>query len=264
MVADKVIIELGLEKKISIAHLTDIHISLADERDSHLADHAVERATVFYEEANKPEKTPSEYFREAIDFSEKNCDLCIITGDVIDFVSAKNIEETEAILSGKDYMFTAGNHEFCPRVGVPDSFARKADIFGDIQKSFKGNMFFESRIVGGVNLVTVDNSYYNYSALHIKMLKEEIEKGLPILLFSHVPLSDPTLKLERHHRDLVPDGYMMEQNRAFLELVSSCELIKAVFSGHWHVPAKFRITESLTEYITPGLFKGAFTLIEVV
>ncbi|MBQ1224033.1 MAG: metallophosphoesterase [Oscillospiraceae bacterium] len=264
MKAEKIRIELGLEKQVNVAHITDIHLCLADERDAHLIDHAKERANVFYEEASCPEKTPSEYFREALEYSEKNCDTCVITGDVIDFISAKNLEESEEILSGKNYMFTAGNHEFCPRVGVPDSFARKADVFEDIQSFFNGNMFFESRILGGVNLVTIDNSYYNYSAVQIKMLKAEIEKGLPIIIFSHVPLSDPILKLDYHHRDLVPDEYMMEQNRAMLELIKSSDLIKAVFSGHWQVPGKKEITDQLTEYITPGLFKGVLTHIEIV
>ena len=101
MKAEKIKIELGLKKTLNVAHLTDIHLCLADERDAHLIDHAKERANVFYEEASCPEKTPSEYFREALEYSEKNCDTCVITGDVIDFISAKNLEESEEILSGK-------------------------------------------------------------------------------------------------------------------------------------------------------------------
>ena len=264
MKTERIKIEIGLGSKVDIAHITDVHLCLADERDAHLIDHAKERSGVFFEEASQPEKTPSEYFCEAMEYSEANCDTCVITGDVIDFISAKNLEESEKILSGKNYMFTAGNHEFCPRVGVPDSFARKSDVFADIQASFGGDMFFEARVIGGVNLVTVDNSYYNYSAIQIEKLKNEIKKGLPIIIFSHVPLSDPILKLDYHHRDLVLDEYMMDQNRGMLELIKSSDLIKAVFSGHWHVPVKKEITDQLTEYITPGLFKGMLTHIEIV
>ena len=264
MKVEKIRVEIGLEKPLRISHLTDIHLCLADERDAKLIDHAKERTQVFYEEANCPPETPSEYFRSAMKYSRENCDLCVITGDVLDFITARNREEAEEILAGHDYMFTAGNHEFCPRVGVPDSFARKFDIFGDIQTSFKGNMFFESRILGGVNLVTVDNSYYNYCAIQIDMLKREIEKGLPIILFSHVPLSDPILKLDRHHRDLGPDEYMMEQNRAMLMLIGDTPLIKAVFSGHWHCRGEAMPLEGVKEYITPGLFKGEFTEVEIV
>ena len=160
MKIEKIRLAVGLERPIRIAHLTDIHLSLADDRDPPLIDHAKMRAQVFYEEAACPPKTPSEYFREAMAYAEETCDLCVITGDVIDFISRKNREEVESILRGKHYFFTAGNHEVCPQVGVPDSFARKADIFGEIQTSFAGDMFFESHVVGGVNLVTIDNCYY--------------------------------------------------------------------------------------------------------
>lgn len=264
MKIEKIRLAVGLERPIRIAHLTDIHLCLADERDAHLIDHAKERAQVFYEEAACPPKTPSEYFREAMAYAEEACDLSVITGDVLDFVSHKNREEAESILHGKNYLFTAGNHEFCPRVGVPDSFARKADLFGEIQSSFAGDMFFESRVVGGVNLVTIDNSYYNYSALQIKLLEREIEKGLPIVLFSHVPLSEPILKLERHHKDLGPDAYMMEQNRKMYALIASTDRIVASFAGHWHGFAALTMPWGLREYVTPGLFKGAFTEIELV
>lgn len=264
MKAEKIRIELGLEKPVNISHITDVHLCLADDRDAHLIAHAAERTGVFYEEAGCPPKTPSEYFREAMEYSENNCDLCIITGDVLDFISKKNIDESREILQDKNYIFTAGNHEFCPRVGVPDSFARRFDVYGDIQSVFKGNMFFESRVIGGVNLVTIDNSYYNYSGLQIDLLEKEIEKGLPIILFSHVPLTDPILELKYHHKDLVPDEYMMEQNRRLLGLVESTELIKAEFSGHWHCRGEKTLFGRVKEFITPGLFKGEFTHIEIL
>lgn len=264
MKAERIRIELGLEKPVNISHVTDVHLCLADGRDAHLISHAAERTGVFFEEADRPPSTPSEYFREAMDYSEENCDLCIITGDVLDFISRKNIDEAREILQDKNYIFTAGNHEFCPRVGVPDSFARRFDVYGEIQSVFRGNMFFDSRVIGGVNLVTVDNSYYNYSALQTDLLEKEIEKGLPIVLFSHVPLTDPILELKYHHKDLVPDEYMMEQNRRFLGLVEKTDLIRAEFSGHWHCRGEKTLFGRMKEYITPGLFKGELTHIEIV
>lgn len=260
----KIKIELGLEKPVNVAHFTDVHISMADERDEHLIKHAEARADVFYREAEKPDKTPSEFLKEALAYADKNCDISVITGDMIDFISEKNLDEAKSILDGHKYMFTAGNHEFCPQVGISDSFARKLDEFCRIQSYFDGNMYFESKVIGGVNLVTVDNSYYNYCAPQIKALEKEIEKGLPIIIFSHVPLTEKMLNLVYHHKDLVPDKYMMEQTKKMLELINSCELIKAEFSGHWHVEVDTTTDGGIPEYVTPGLFKGKMTHIEIV
>ena len=44
MKIEKIRLAVGLEHPVRIAHLTDIHLCLADERDAHLIDHAKERA----------------------------------------------------------------------------------------------------------------------------------------------------------------------------------------------------------------------------
>ena len=264
MQIEKITLQIGLLQPLHIAHMTDVHLSLADERDPHLIKHAAQRASVFNDEAGGPPDPPAEYLKKALAYAGKHCALSVITGDMIDFMSEATLETARDLLEGHDYMFTAGNHEFCPKVGIPDSQARKHDVFLNVQKFFRGNMYFESRIVGGVNLITVDNGYYNYSAPQIDALKREIKRGLPILLFSHVPLSDRMIRLEAQHKDLVPDEYMKEQNRRFLALVESTDLIKAEFAGHWHTSHKNTLPSGIPEFVTPGLFKGAFTHIEIL
>ena len=264
MQIERITLQLGLEQPVHIAHLTDVHLSLADERDPHLIKHAAQRASVFDEEAGGPPSTPAEYLAEALAYAKEHCSLAVITGDLIDFVSHATLDTAADLLRGQNYMLTAGNHEFCPKVGIPDSHARKYDTWAEIQKPFCGSMYFESRVVGGVNLITMDNGYYNYSAPQIVALEREIKRGLPILLFSHVPLSDGMIRLEAQHKDLAPDEYMKEQNRRMLALIESTDLIKAEFAGHWHFAVKRTLPSGIPEFVTPGLFKGAFTHIELV
>ena len=259
----KIKLHIGLEKPVHIAHITDVHLCCADNRDAHLLAHAEERTHVFYKEAGCIDETPYQCFAAGLDYAGNNCDLTVITGDVFDFISQANFDAVDAILKNKDYMFTAGNHEFCPRVGTPDSRARKGDIFHEIQAHFKGNMHFEARIVNGLNIVTMDNGYYNYSALQVKALKKEIEKELPIVLFSHVPLTEPILNMERFHKDLIPDAYMMEQTNAMLDLIASTKLIKASFAGHWHFGDEAVFRAAVPEYVTPGMFKNEMTHIVI-
>lgn len=264
MKVSKVTLQLGLPRPLNIAHLTDIHLCLADQRDPHLIKHAQARGKVFYEEAGCPSERPEEMFAKAMALSEETCDLTVITGDILDFVSQANLDASDAILRHHDYMFTAGNHEFCPQVGIPDSHARRIDMYQDLQTHYKGSMFFQSRVMDGVNLIAMDNSYYFFSDLQIQALKKEIEKGLPILLFFHVPLTEPILNLQYFHKDLVPDGYMQKKTNEMLDLIASCPLIKAEFSGHWHVRRESIFRDAVPEYVTPGCFKGEMTQIELI
>ena len=58
---------------------------------------------------------------------------------------------------------------------------------------FKQNLYFDSKIAGGVNFVSLDNSYYLIEEAQTQMLKAEISKGLPIVLCMHTPLYEKNL-----------------------------------------------------------------------
>ena len=156
---EAITLHIGLEKPIRILHFTDVHLSLADDIDGEgMKEHAMQRRHEFCREANYPERDPVGYFEEAMEYS-KNFDCTVITGDVIDFISHANCQTAKSILAGRDYLFCAGNHEFCPKVGKPDSFERKEQMLEEIRSLFRGDMLFESRIVGGVNIIAIDNGY---------------------------------------------------------------------------------------------------------
>ena len=67
----KITLRMGLEQPLHIAHITDVHLSLADERDPHLIKHAAQRASVFYDEAGGPSETPAEYLKKALDYAKR-------------------------------------------------------------------------------------------------------------------------------------------------------------------------------------------------
>ena len=253
--SDSITLHFGLEKPIRILHITDVHLSLADDIDGDgMKEHARERRREFVKEAGYPERDPVGYFEEAMEYSKKfNC--TVITGDVIDFTSHANCQTARKILSGKDYMFCAGNHEFCPKVGKPDSFERKETITDEIQTVFRGNMIFESRIVGGVNIIIIDNSYYTWTEEQLQKLKFEVARGLPCVLFCHVPLTYHNMRHEPSHKDLG----VSEEYKQFILSVNNYIInepnIKAVFSGHMHVSSVADIGNK-KDYTLGALFKG--------
>lgn len=248
-------LHFGLQKPVRILHLTDVHLSLADDIDGDdLKAHAAYRRSRFFNEAEFPERDPIGYLETAMEFA-KEFDCTVITGDMFDFMSHANFEMTKQILAGKDYMFCAGNHEFCPKVGVPDSFTRKEERMDEVQSIFRGNMVFESRIVGGVNVITMDNSYFTWTDNQFERLKAEVARGLPCILFCHVPLTCPHM----NHDPLKPDSKLSKEVIAITDKVNKYIIaepsIKAVFSGHFHNNGTEQLGDKVG-YILGGLFKG--------
>ncbi|MBQ1216385.1 MAG: metallophosphoesterase [Clostridia bacterium] len=248
-------LHFGLEKPIRILQLSDVHLSLADDVDGDdMKAHAAARRNTFFNEANFPERDPVGYLKDAMEYA-KDFDCTVITGDVLDFTSHANRVTATEILAGKDYLFCAGNHEFCPKVGIPDSFARKDEILDEIQACFRGNMIFESRIVGGVNVIAIDNSYYIWTEKQLELLKAEVARGLPVILFCHSPLTGGNMNHNPTHRDLHVSDEVIDFTRKVTQYIIDEPAIKAVFSGHYHSTMTEQLGDK-TGYILGGLFKG--------
>ncbi len=248
-------LHFGLPRPVRILQLTDVHLSLADETDGEeLQAHAAKRRRTFFNEADAPARDPVGFLEEAMRYAE-GFDCTVITGDVLDFTSHANRETAKRILAGRDYLFCAGNHEFCPRVGIPDTFEQKHRVYDEIQSLFRGDMGFESRIVGGVNVIAMDNSYCVWTGEQFERLQAEIGRGLPCILFCHTPL---TCK-EMWHKPSLPSLPVPEEVAELTRTVNNYIIgepgIRAVFSGHLHNNGTERLGDK-TGYILGGLFKG--------
>lgn len=251
----KIHLHFGLEKPVRILQLTDIHLSLADDIDGDdMKQHAANRRNTFFREAGFPELDPIGYLEEAMEYA-KEFDCTVITGDMLDFMSHANQVTAKRLMAGKDYLFAAGNHEFCPKVGIPDSFARKEEKMDEIQSCFRGNMIFESRIVGGINVIAIDNSYYTWTEEQLTLLKAEVARGLPCILFCHSPLTCAHLDHNPPHKDLHASDEVVATTRKVTKYIIDEPAIKAVFTGHYHNTGT-EVLGDKTGYILGGLFKG--------
>ena len=249
-------LHFGLEKPIRILHLTDVHLSLSDERNNEdMIPYSAKRRDVFFREANFPERDPVGYLKEAMEYA-KEFDCTVITGDLVDFNTYKNYDIAKEILAGKDYMFCAGNHEFTPKPGN-DSMELKRGSWDYVQSHFRGNMHIESRIVGGVNIITADNGYRIWTKEQLDVVKREVPRGLPIIVFCHVPIANDMLTLEdkENARKL---GYTEEEiaeSVATATYLKDEPTVKAFFAGHGHHNHYWDFYGK-PSYMTGGLFKG--------
>ncbi len=263
------VIEAGLDKPVKILHVTDVHLTEYNSEDPESQCALLERRReTFRKEGKYPSSTTNEFFEEAIALAAKEGYLLVVSGDVIDLNSAGNRAEFARIIKGHDMMFTPGGHEYqriCKRTLHEDPPYPETAI-PQVQAAFpQFNFAFESRVINGLNVITLDNALDYFPAAALEGLKKEIEKGLPIVVFMHVPLYNGYL---RHTVALHPNVTMRVSEEDYrksdevIELIEKHPLILASFAGHDHAPRDYE-REGKKHYTTGALFAGDARLIEV-
>jgi hypothetical protein len=261
-------IPCGLESPVKLLHISDTHLSFADERDDKRKRVLAKRRRVTF--GDDGGRATGE-LREAVRYAGENGALLVHTGDLIDFVSYKNLDVAKEILGAADSFFVPGNHEFSKYVGEAfEDEAYKKDSLPLVQKYFRDDLRFTSRVVGGVNLVGMDNVYYHMHADQFARLQEEARKGLPIVLLLHTPLYTPALFHEAvavrgdSHASLMgcpdaltrgypPDRYIQQAatplDYEIIEFIKAQPLVKAVLAGHLHFFHQSPLTNRIPQVV---------------
>ncbi len=257
-------LHIGLEKPITILQISDTHLTLCDERDNaRKAALAAHRATIF--------PGADAFLNEVEVLAAREGHLLVHTGDLTDFVSAANLDRAAQFANACDVMMVAGNHAFSQYVGeaVEDAAYRNASL-DRVQAVYHNDIRFASRIVGGINLVGIDNGYYLFEKEQIDALKREVAKGLPIILFLHVPLySEPLYNhclsigktsayltaVPEEKAECYPPERRIQQTadditRKMVAYIEAEPLIHAVFAGHLHHDFTCTVGDRLPQYVT--------------
>ena len=263
---------VGLPKPVKLLHVTDSHLGFVNERDNERK-HALA--------ARLGDRNSREAFlKEQIAFAKENCDLLVHTGDLMDFVSHANTEYARSVLADDRIFFIAGNHEYSQYVGEAwEDNAYRMNSYMEMERDggFGVPMLYNSRVVGGVNVVGIDNSYYLFEDWHLWRLKKEVEKGLPIVLAFHDPLFEQSLydyHNEAHPTDctyivgcdeehLLPySEFRAVQQRPdaptlrMIDYIKSEPLIKCILTGHLHFNFESLLTPSLPQFVTDVGYNG--------
>lgn len=242
-------LNLGATKPFTLLHISDTHLCLADERDN--------------ERKNNLAVSRRKYFGDGEDALKWSADLArklgatiVHTGDLIDFVSYANIDAAKSFTDSNDCFFAAGNHEFSLYVGEAwEDEAYRNQSLARVQAAFKNDIRFSSRVINGVNLVGIDNSYYRFDKRQLELLRAEVKRGLPILLFMHNPMhtdeffryireergdkiayltASPAEKIsdydDHRFRQQCPDEITSEA----ADYIAHEQTIRALFTGHLH------------------------------
>lgn len=262
-------LNIGLPSPVKLLHVTDTHIAYAD------PERPCGRQARFDGEI---EDQTANYFEQSLAYAKEQNLTMLHTGDLLDFLSRRSFDYIDEKLQNVDYIYAAGNHDYCHWVGeAKEDNAYKWENMKISAPHFKSNLWFDSRVIGGLNIVTLDNSYYRISDGQLEMLRAEAAKGLPILLCMHNPLFTQNLAdLILGHNpnsDLAvvaaPRDYLYRYNdHRFLQQVpddatlravdyiKTEPMIKALITGHLHLNFEDTLDNGVPQIITHGTYAG--------
>ena len=243
-------LDLGLVQPVRILQVSDCHLSGCCEEDSEKAKAKSKKKTAeFLKETGGV--TQEQRLKEALDLSAEY-DALALTGDIADSPSRANLELLASMLEGRRYLYTLGNHDYY----TYDSDSGNADdrerFLDDFLRFLPCDPTMDSLQVGGVNLVALDDSLAQFSALQLEFLKAEAAKGLPILLFLHLPIYSPTFVPQAYewwdssmclgtpadvlaaHGETDPKMRAEVETLLMLDYIREEPLIKAIFASHLH------------------------------
>ena len=264
-------LHIGLERPVRLLHVTDTHLPFSDARDD-----ARTQALSASRKSWAPDA--ERYLQEQLAYARENCDLLVHTGDLIDFLSKSNVEYAREFVQEEHVFFIAGNHEYTHYLGEAwEDLAYRMTSYIQMGGGLGVPMFFNSRIVGGVNVVGIDNGYYHFADWQLWRLKREVAKGFPVILAFHDPLfeqslydyhmslpgADCTYLVGCDEEHLLPySEFRAVQQRPddatlrMIDYICGEPAIKAILTGHLHFAFESMITPTLPQYVTGAGYRG--------
>ena len=282
------VLEVGATKPFKALHFSDTHFTRAEEHES-------ERKRNLATARQRTFPWAEHYFDMQIDYARKNNLMIIHTGDMNDFVSDANLKQVAAQMKIADWICAPGNHDFSLFVGEAwEDEAYKAQAYDSVQAVFPNDLTFASRVVNGVNFVSLMNGYYYVTEYQFERMKKEVEKGLPIVMLCHVPLYTPkhcesNLKSNNNYASYVmgtpreitsnfrlnpnypadhwkqcrKQQYATDTTLAFVAWLKEQPLLKAILCGHCHHFYEEQFSPTATQYIVGAGYQGAAYEIEL-
>ena len=267
-------IDVGAKKPFRALHFSDTHLNFmsAAEQVSEGAKRAFKnRVPVF------PQSLVN--FQATVDYARRNGLVMLHTGDLVDYESEANYAIAGRMFGNMaDLHFAIGNHEYWN----PKGGKSRDEIRERVRKTIPADLQVSSRILNGVNFVAFDDANNNVSPDVCRRVKAEFGKGLPVVLMMHVPFYTPatfewsfetlgcgtkygTADIAGVPAEIVRSKYRPNQIDYNIPRAPTLELmaflkeqrtLKAILCGHMHTAFSDRFSDTATQYIVGGNFKG--------
>ena len=274
----KTTLHIGLEQPIRILQISDCHLSYCSEEDSEAAKTKSKNKTAAFlrESSGIPQET---YLQQALDLAE-DYNALVLTGDIADSPSKANLQLLAGMLEGRRYLYTFGNHDYYSYDSNCGSAKDRERYLDEFLRFLPCDPMMDALQIGGINLVALDDSLAQFSDIQLAFLKAELAKGLPILLFLHLPIYSPVFVEKAYewwdsamavgtpaevlalHGENDPKMPPTETTRQLLELIREEPLIRAIFASHLHFENE-AIAFGKPQYVNKPCYLGSVREIEV-
>jgi len=249
----------GLPAPVTIYHITDSHLCLWDDRDHPaLQEFARTRDQMF---SNGHPGMLEECFREMLRIAQDG-DAIILTGDIIDFPGAANVDTFADCLKENHLplLYTYGNHDPSPHMfSAEDEPARLANL-ARLKEFLPTDPVYDHLDIGGIRFVGLDNGDRQLSPQQLEKLTEDLSCDMPVVLCMHIPmftqsLYEPTWNFWRsaglfgRTEGVAPEFLPNETTRAGLELLKNSPNFAAVLAGDIHFSHDDDLAPGLRQYV---------------
>lgn len=261
-----VVIDAGIGEEIAIGHISDMHYNYFNQRDLDEADPVLMSSREH--RLWLADGRSVEWGRNCYDLLD-DMDQMVFNGDTLDFLSygAMELMQREVWDRFPNVIATVGGHELCRRMQgeVPETMTY-AERLAMVQAFWKHDVYYTSRLLKDkVLVIGMFNNLWTLNAYQHECLKRDLalarEKGYIVFLFMHEPIctGDPAhayvdvdspcvLKVgdssgfpkdmcygnTRDNPMVGSDRCDEQTNAVYHTIVSSADVIRGVFAGHWH------------------------------
>ena len=267
-------IDAGATAPFSILHISDTHLTAAypDEADAENKRKSMERRTRTF--GGRQE----EALRDSLAWAKDNVDYVLHTGDLIDWQSDANFDLVKKYY-GDTVFGSMGNHEFYTYLpGEKHTWQEpfKNRSWSLLKKAYPVDPRFSSKVINGVNFVCIDDVFGTVQPDQVERFRDEVKKGLPIILCMHVPFITPEIcraktkfwgyvdkKFSAVPSTLKAKGDAKRQledptTRDFIAYLKTEKLLKGILAGHLHIAVQERFSPTAMQYVVGGnyMFHG--------
>lgn len=178
-------LNVGATKPFKALHISDTHFTRVGEGETmRKVNVATARQRIF--------PWAEHYFDMQMDYAREHNLMILHTGDLNDLITEANLKHVALQTKVGDWICAPGNHDFSQFVGEAwEDEAYKAQSYDKVNAVFPNELTFDSRVINGVNFVSLMNGYYYVTEYQAERMKEEVKRGLPIVLLCHVPFYTP-------------------------------------------------------------------------
>ena len=274
-------LRVGAKKPFEMLHISDSHLvtlgsddlARSDKKD---IDYFRRRLKTFGHPQNV------EMFAAAIAYSRAKNLPILHTGDLLDFVTEGGLAQVRRDMAGLKWNYAIGNHEYSGSGKPSPKMEWLKGARGRMEKTFPNAIPCASKVVNGVNIVTIDNVGMSKDMFEAQFaaIKAEFAKGLPTVLAYHIPFY--THELAQHSVDVIQttpnhwarnsvktiadlnSGWLascpgkgdLKINKTLVEWLPKQKNLKALLCGHKHFEYSSPFCENVTQYVCGATFKG--------